>query len=190
VGWFTTLFPVRLDLRGGHETGDLLKSVKAQLRRIPQRGIGFGLLRYSSPNEEIASQLRALPQPEVVFNYLGQFDRTLSTDAVFTVINEATGPVHSPLAQRSEILAINGVVANGRLRLSWTYSENVHHRSTIEKVAASFMEALRGLIHHCTLQEARAALSLKFDKDHDSEFVGLRKRKVGLSDAIKMLGLD
>jgi non-ribosomal peptide synthase protein (TIGR01720 family) len=192
VGWFTTLFPVRLDLGGSHEVGDRLKSIKEQLRRIPQRGIGFGLLRYSSGNEEIAARLRALPQPEVVFNYLGQFDhaQTLSADAVFTEVNEPTGPVQNLRARRSGLLTIIGLVANGRLQLRWTYSENVHRRTTIENLASNFMEALRGLIRHCTSQVTEPALLFPKDKVHNSEFDNFQKKKIELSDAIKMLGLD
>jgi len=44
---------------------------------IPNRGIGYGMLRYLSDNTETVEQLRSLPQAEVVFNYLGQFDQTL-----------------------------------------------------------------------------------------------------------------
>src|SRR5262249_12293204 len=46
VGWFTTIFPVLLDLAGTSHPGEALKTIKEQLRRIPNRGIGYGLLRY------------------------------------------------------------------------------------------------------------------------------------------------
>jgi non-ribosomal peptide synthase protein (TIGR01720 family) len=190
VGWFTTLFPVRLDLGKSHEIGDILKSVKEQLGRIPQRGIGFGLLRYSSGHEETAARLRALPPPEVVFNYLGQFDQTLPADAEFTVMSEPTGPTQSLRARRSQLLTVNGLVANGRLQLSWTYSENVHRRATIEKLAIDFMEALRRLIRHCTSDVTKAARSFQMDKAHNNESDKSRKKKIALSDAIRMLGLD
>jgi non-ribosomal peptide synthase protein (TIGR01720 family) len=153
VGWFTTIFPVNLDLRGLVGLGEVLKSVKEQLRRIPQRGIGYGMLRYLRGDEPVAAQLRALAQPEVIFNYLGQFDRTAPTSQ-FVVVEESMGPVHSPLARRSHLLGINSLVADGRLRVNWGYSQAVHRRSTIERVAQNFMEALRSLIHHCTSPSA------------------------------------
>jgi amino acid adenylation domain-containing protein/non-ribosomal peptide synthase protein (TIGR01720 family) len=192
VGWFTTQFPVRLDLGGSRETGDILKSVKEQLGRIPQRGIGFGLLRYSNGHEEPAARLHALPPSEVVFNYLGQFDQTLSADAEFTVVNEPTGPAHSLRARRSQLLSVNGLVAGGRLQLSWSYSENVHRRATIESVAGNYMEALRKLIRHCASQLTKPALSMEKDRASAKELVSSRrkKRKIELSDAIRMLGLD
>jgi non-ribosomal peptide synthase protein (TIGR01720 family) len=59
------------------------------------------------------------------------------------------GPTRSPLAKRSHQLSINSLVTNGRLRVDWGYSEGAHRRSTIERLAQSFIEALRSLIHHC-----------------------------------------
>ena len=46
VGWFTTIFPVLLELSNSSGPGETLKSIKEQLRRVPNRGIGYGLLRY------------------------------------------------------------------------------------------------------------------------------------------------
>ena len=40
VGWFTTIFPVRL------EAGADLPGIREHLRAIPRRGIGWGLLRF------------------------------------------------------------------------------------------------------------------------------------------------
>jgi hypothetical protein len=71
MGWFTSVFPVILDLAGANDVGVALKSIKEQLRAIPRRGIGYGILRYLSGIEEFTSA----PQPQLVFNYLGQFDQ-------------------------------------------------------------------------------------------------------------------
>ena len=153
VGRFTTMVPVNLDLQGTAGPGEVLKSIKEQLRRIPQRGIGYGMLRYLRGDESLAAQLRSSPQPEIAFNYLGQFDQTTSASP-FMSVEGPIGPVHSPLAQRSHLLSINSSVTNGRLRVDWGYSEGVHRRSTIERLAQSFIEALRSLIHHCTSPSA------------------------------------
>ena len=56
VGWFTTIFPVLLESGGGFHPGNALKSVKEQLRRIPNRGIGYGLLRYLSRDADISRE--------------------------------------------------------------------------------------------------------------------------------------
>jgi non-ribosomal peptide synthase protein (TIGR01720 family) len=52
------------------------------------------------------------------------------------------------------LLEINGSTHRGRLRLDWTYSENLHRRATIERLAQGFVEALRQLIAHCQSPEA------------------------------------
>src|SRR5579884_2768374 len=57
VGWFTTLFPVLLDIHGCIGIGDALKMVKEQLRQIPSRGLSYGLLRYLASDRKIVEQL-------------------------------------------------------------------------------------------------------------------------------------
>ena len=146
VGWFTTRFPVLLDLERPVRPGEALKSVKEQLRRIPNRGIGYGLLRYLSGDAAIAERLRALPQPEVSFNYLGQFDQVLPVSSPFAWARDSSGPARSGQGSRYYPLAVNGCIMEGRLQLDWTSSANLHRRATIERVAENFIEALRGLI--------------------------------------------
>ncbi|MDF5807094.1 hypothetical protein P4123_00950 [Pseudomonas aeruginosa] len=48
--------------------------MKEQLRGVPDKGVGYGSLRYLA-GEEAAARLAALPQPRITFNYLGRFDR-------------------------------------------------------------------------------------------------------------------
>jgi non-ribosomal peptide synthase protein (TIGR01720 family) len=106
------------------------------------------MLRYLGGDDNVAAQLRSPPPAEIIFNYLGQFDQTAASP--FMPVKGSIGPVHSPLARRSHLLSINSLVAKGRLRIDWGYSEAVHRRSTIERLAQDFIEALRSLIHHCT----------------------------------------
>ncbi|MEU3572032.1 amino acid adenylation domain-containing protein [Kitasatospora sp. NPDC036755] len=80
IGWFTTVHPVRLDAavrdwsdvqHGGPELGSALKTVKEQLARVPENGIGYGLLRYLAPDS--GELLRAAGRgPQISFNYLGR----------------------------------------------------------------------------------------------------------------------
>jgi amino acid adenylation domain-containing protein/non-ribosomal peptide synthase protein (TIGR01720 family) len=154
VGWFTSIFPVLLELRESSHPGETLKSVKEQLRAVPQRGIGYGLLRYLSGTLEVVNGLRSLPQAEVSFNYLGQFDQTLSESSLFELAEEAGALSRSERGTRAHLLEINSLITGGQLRVDWTYSENIHHRETIKRLAQSFMESLRILIAHCQSSEA------------------------------------
>jgi amino acid adenylation domain-containing protein/non-ribosomal peptide synthase protein (TIGR01720 family) len=148
AGWFTTIFPVRLELGRAANPGDALRSIKEQLHRVPRRGIGYGLLRYLSQNTELRDTLKTLPQAEVAFNYLGQFDPSQSESPYWKRLAELTGPNLSPRGHRPNLLEIDGSINERCLELIWTYSENVHRRSTIEALAEQFTRALRELIAH------------------------------------------
>lgn len=164
VGWFTSMFPVRLDLAGITHPGERLKSVKEQLRRIPNRGIGYGLLRYLSGDADISAQLRELPAAEISFNYLGQFGHALPEGSPIVTAKESYGSVVSLEERRGTVLDINGIVSEGKLQFAWTYSENIHHRSTIEKLAGDFIDALQALIRHCQSPEAGGYTPSDFSK--------------------------
>jgi non-ribosomal peptide synthetase component F len=71
VGWFTSVFPVLLDLGKSSHPGEALKAVKEQIRSLPNRGMGYGIIRYLSKDAEKPELLRSLPQPEIIFNDFG-----------------------------------------------------------------------------------------------------------------------
>ena len=146
VGWFTSLYPVWLEL-GNVSDGMALRSIKEQLRAVPNAGLGYGLLRYSKGTAGDA--LSAEQQAEICFNYLGQFDQLLAESRVFRDAADAPGPTRSFRSRRKHLLNLDGGIIDGRLSLLWTFSENCHHRATIQEVADDFIDALRKLILHC-----------------------------------------
>ena len=156
VGWFTTRFPVLLELAEdpGAGPGEDLKAIKEQLRRIPQHGIGFELLRYLSDAPDVAEKLRAAAVPQVTFNYLGQFDQVLAADSLLLPATEPCGPVRSPGDRRDAPIEVGGAVLRGRLRLTWTYGGERYRDETIREVADAFLRRLRALIAHCLSPEA------------------------------------
>ncbi|MBD1924287.1 amino acid adenylation domain-containing protein [Microcoleus sp. FACHB-831] len=151
VGWFTSVFPVLLQLTDAANPGETLKVVKEQLRSIPNRGIGYGILRYLS---DIAQQLQTCPKAEVNFNYFGQFDQALPESSLFGLTQDPCGSAFSPKGNRSYLLEINGFVSGGKLQIDWTYSEEIYRRATVERLAESYLDKLRSLISHCQSPEA------------------------------------
>ena len=149
VGWFTSIFPVVLEIGENTAPGSALKSIKEQLRSVPSHGINYGLLRYNNSEEEIAGRLRRRRGAELCFNYLGQFDQVLVKSAPFRVAMESAGPNRSLRGGRRYLLEINAGVINGKLHIDWTYSGEIHAQSTIENLAGRYIEALRSLIAHC-----------------------------------------
>jgi amino acid adenylation domain-containing protein/non-ribosomal peptide synthase protein (TIGR01720 family) len=162
VGWFTSIFPVPFahDRLGG--PGANLRSIKEQMRAIPDRGIGYGLLRYLCRNAEVCTVMRDQPRAELSFNYLGQFQRVLPGSSGFRVAREAAGPTHGPWGIRCHLLEVRGGVYTDHLRLDLTYSENVHRRSTIEALANAYVEELRLLLDHCRASGASGYTPLDF----------------------------
>ncbi|HEY0735645.1 MAG TPA: amino acid adenylation domain-containing protein [Herpetosiphonaceae bacterium] len=154
VGWFTTLFPVLLTPGPALEAAATIKTIKEQLRAIPQRGIGYGVLRYLTDELVLRERLQAMPQPEISFNYFGQLDQTLAEVPLFGSADEPIGPVVSPRSRRQHLLDINASVREGQLRIEWTYSQHHHSRETIAALAESLLAALRELIAHCRSAEA------------------------------------
>jgi amino acid adenylation domain-containing protein/FkbH-like protein/non-ribosomal peptide synthase protein (TIGR01720 family)/FkbM family methyltransferase len=154
VGWFTSIFPICLKLAGLQHPGEALKSVKEQLRRIPNRGIGYGILRYLSHDAAINKQLGLLPQPQVSFNYLGQFDQTHLAPLGWKYAQESSGSIHSPKGQRRHLLNVSGLVIEGRLQLDWKYSLAFHHQATVENLANNYVKTLTAIVEHCLSPEA------------------------------------
>ncbi len=147
VGWFTTIFPVLLDMAESATLDDVLRTVKTTLRRLPQKGIGFGVLRYLADDAAIVEQIRQIPATDVSFNYLGQFDHVLSDNSLFTHTDERVQEwACSPRAQRTHLLEIDASVMGDCLHVAWRYSEQVHRPETIARLADAFLGALRQLI--------------------------------------------
>ncbi len=155
VGWFTTLFPVHLDLTGAATPGDALTSVKEQLRQIPNHGIGYGLLRYLCEESAVRESLRTIPDSEVSFNYLGRFDQFLPGQASpYALARESHGAERSARGRRKHVLDVTASVVQGTLMVRWSYSTNLHRRQTISALASGFLEELRSLIAHCQSPDA------------------------------------
>ena len=153
VGWFTTVYPVVLDVPGadGPDWRALIKSVRRQLRAIPNNGIGFGALRYlGSP--AVRDPLRGNSAgPQIAFNYLGQWDaRPLEArGGLYKAAHGSLGQDHDPADRGPHLLEVTGAVQAGQLEFSWSYEPGVHDLATIQAVARDFGDALRRIAQDC-----------------------------------------
>ena len=153
AGWFTAIHPLRLEIPGGGP-GEALKAVKEQIRAVPGKGIGYGLLRWMSGDAEARDALAAVARPQVSFNYLGRFDAAEDPSRLLAPAEGDVGVSRSPRGERPHLLAIDAAVSEGRLGATWTYGTRVHERATVERLAAAWTAALRELIEHCRDPEA------------------------------------
>ena len=90
VGWFTVLYPVIFKLHDPLSPSQSLMSIKEQLRSIPNHGVGYGILRYLS-DQNVSSQLNDIDEPQVLFNYLGQYDQLFTDNSIFMLAKEKGG---------------------------------------------------------------------------------------------------
>jgi non-ribosomal peptide synthase protein (TIGR01720 family) len=139
-------------LSGDEEIAERLRSMPQAQARFSYLGQFDQVLPESSPFtpslEAQASSPAGFPQSAV------SASKQARTPALPGMSLGVTGPLRSPRGDRSHLLEISGVTHRGRLRLDWIYSENIHSRGTIERLAQGFVEALRRLIAHCQSQEA------------------------------------
>ncbi|MEE1704283.1 non-ribosomal peptide synthase/polyketide synthase [Pseudomonas aeruginosa] len=146
VGWFTSLFPLRLTPAA--DLGESLKAIKEQLRGVPDKGVGYGLLRYLA-GEEAAARLAALPQPRITFNYLGRFDRQFDGAALLVPATESAGAAQDPCAPLANWLSIEGQVYGGELSLHWSFSREMFAEATVQRLVDDYARELHALIEHC-----------------------------------------
>jgi amino acid adenylation domain-containing protein/non-ribosomal peptide synthase protein (TIGR01720 family) len=120
VGWFTSQFPVALDVPAT-DWGTALKSVKETLRAVPRRGMSFEALRYLRPG----AGLDDVPEPQVCVNYLGRWDGADTRDGLLRTTTDDLGQNIGPDTERGHLLDITAAIENGCLRLEWEYA--AHH---------------------------------------------------------------
>ncbi|SOQ01060.1 amino acid adenylation domain-containing protein [Pseudomonas syringae] len=160
VGWFSNVYPVRLTPQAS--LADSIMTIKEQLRGVPDKGIGYGALRYLG-RESARQTLQALPLGSIVFNYLGQFDGSFDApEALFTPSADSSGASQSADAPLAAPISINGQVYAGELRLSWTFSGAVFERETVQRLADEYAAELQQLIAHCTTEGVAGATPSDF----------------------------
>jgi bacitracin synthase 3 len=141
VGWFTTAYPVVLRVDGATEAGERIKQVKESLRRIPNKGIGYGILRY-------LSEAKLQQRSEISFNYLGQFDQDTNRGR-FGTSPAGSGTAVSPESERMYRLDFNSLVSNGQLIITLNYNRHEYSADTIARILDSYAKHLVKLAEHC-----------------------------------------
>ncbi|MFB8237929.1 non-ribosomal peptide synthase/polyketide synthase [Kitasatospora purpeofusca] len=160
VGWLTAMYPVRIDLAGvdtaqalagGPATARAAKAVKEQLRRIPDHGLGYGLLRYLDPQS--SERLAGGAEPQLAFNYFGRFTAPEGEPA--PVVTEPTFEAgrydggadgRRPFAHALEINArTDDFAAGSSLSCMWTWPDGLFTDEEILELCEGWVAALRTL---------------------------------------------
>ncbi|MGB3709917.1 amino acid adenylation domain-containing protein [Gordonia sp. (in: high G+C Gram-positive bacteria)] len=162
LGWFTTVFPVRLaagkavtvdHLEADPDSGrQLLEVVAAELDSIPNRGLDYGLLRYGVQDPDLVAGI----EPQIEFNYLGRFDLGVANDdpepwrpVVDLELNEflPTDPEPDlPLRYALDIVAVvRATPAGPQLVTNWRYCSTVLSPADIACLSQLWSRAVSAL---------------------------------------------
>jgi bacitracin synthase 1 len=150
VGWFTALYPVLIDTppratSGGDFIAAALMGTKEMLRRIPNKGAGYGPLHYLTAN----GQPPPPPVPPISFNYLGQF----SPGRAFVFSPMKSGRAIGPGIRGQHMLNVSGLVEGGRLRMAFIYNKKQYANSRITALAGHYRAAFQEILRHCRTRE-------------------------------------
>ncbi|MEZ0110974.1 amino acid adenylation domain-containing protein/non-ribosomal peptide synthase protein (TIGR01720 family) [Catenulispora sp. EB89] len=170
LGWFTAMFPVRLDLAGidlaeafagGPAAGRALKAVKEQLLAVPDDGLGYGLLRHL--NSETGAVLAEAREPRIGFNYLGKASgadlpgelRNLGWDADDTQDLIAAPDADMPVLSELEINTVAVATAEAEVLTAYFgFATGVLSRAEVSELAGLWVRALTALARHAAAPEA------------------------------------
>lgn len=148
IGWFTSVFPVLLDMSCNSGLAYLIKNTKENLRQIPNHGIGYGILKYLTTPEN-KQDLSFNLNPEITFNYLGQFDQDIPSD-IFDLSPLSMGiPVTSKFNKFKKPVEVVGTVINRELVLSFDFDPTIYHDVIITALSENYQTALLHIIEHC-----------------------------------------
>ncbi len=142
VGWFTSIYPIVLEVDAMQTPQEALRDAQQQLRRIPAEGLGYSLLRYLGPDAAVRDSLAALPNADILFNYHGQLDTVLQQSDGWSPAAEDLGSLRSERSLRTHAFEIVAAVSDGKLQVDWRYGERLHQRQTVENLAAHFKDRL------------------------------------------------
>ncbi|MDM8515212.1 amino acid adenylation domain-containing protein [Desulfobacterales bacterium HSG16] len=145
VGWFTTLYPVLLTLPQEEDIELLTAHIKNTLKKAPDNGIGYGILRYVAKDQVLCDN--TIPS-EIVYSNLGHLDGEIKTD-FFTVTLDSSGNPVSTFQKRPHFLEVVTMIADNRLRLRINYSSRRFYKKTIETFLTDFKNMLEIIIQHC-----------------------------------------
>ncbi|MFE6862850.1 amino acid adenylation domain-containing protein [Nocardia sp. NPDC057668] len=159
VGWFTTVYPVRLgrgaqvDHARAHRDPSaaraLLDSVAEHLTALPNQGSDYGVLRYLTRDPELATA----PHPQLEFNYLGRVDLTAGDAtawSLYTGEHAEALPLDPepdlPLRYALDVIAGIGATPEGpRLTTTWRWSTALFTESEAVRLTELWNLSVRAL---------------------------------------------
>lgn len=169
VGWFTSLYPMILDISSDYGEGEVIKSIKEQYRMLPHHGIGYGLLKELQEDQQL-NELDSLEQSQrIYFNYLGQFDSTLQEKGAFSPAIEERGLSFSEKQSLQSLANLTAAVSEGQFQFSITFNPTCLPEEQANRFLTEYMDALRGCLLHCSTIDLASPLPISEIENQSEE---------------------
>ncbi|MEK3854009.1 amino acid adenylation domain-containing protein [Cytobacillus sp. FSL H8-0458] len=159
IGWFTSLYPVYLNLNDERDLSKSIKIVKETLRKVPNNGIGYGILKYLAKSDILFED-----EAPILFNYLGEIDSDITNDE-FSSSWLPTGANIGDSSARDASIEIDSIVAEGKLFISTTFNYKEYSESLIETFNKTYKSHLEQIIHHCVNKSDSEKTSSDYGSD-------------------------
>ncbi len=156
VGWFTSLFPVRLRPGTASWARRDQGGQGATAVPCPTRASATACCATWRRTQAPAKPYAGLAAPRITFNYLGQFDRQFDESALFVPATRGSGQAQDPEAPLANWLTLEGQVYGGELTLQWGFSREMFQVSTIQRLADDYTAELKALIRALLCHAGRA----------------------------------
>lgn len=152
VGWFTSVYPVVLE-RLDSDLRSCLRQTKETMHRIPNKGVGYNILRFFNDDVRFDTQKCAL----IGFNYLGEMDSHSEADnAAFAAMTEiSSGEDFSPQNVFGPDIAINSSVVNGVLAVKLAYNESLFTVEQAQKLLDGMMSFLQDITSYTATMDTK-----------------------------------
>ncbi|MBX8513406.1 amino acid adenylation domain-containing protein [Pseudomonas cichorii] len=166
VGWHTSRYPLAVNTSWDLESSII--GAKEALRRVPEQGIGYGLLRLDPANQLKAASL-------LTFNYLGRVDQWLGASRLWRLARPICPGMRADNTRRTHWLDVTVLENEGRLHIEWRYAPHVHDHALVSGLAQQFVQQVGALLEHCLSPAAGRATASDFADSglSDDEFLGL-----------------
>ncbi|MBF0518240.1 MAG: amino acid adenylation domain-containing protein [Nitrospirae bacterium] len=148
VGWFTALYPVIVTLPKTDNSGTQIKYIKETLRKVPQKGIGYGIVKYMMPQDLKKSVTFNLKPRKICFNYLGQFEEQ-SSNSLFRVESGFKAADVSADTVCLYDMDVNSYVSDRKLDVTISMDGSRFKDETVEYVKECYEKSLKEIIDHC-----------------------------------------
>jgi len=144
VGWFTSIYPAVIKIPSNCNVLYVLETVKQTLQAIPNKGVGYGILRYITPLLREAL-LEAFPDPYICINYMGTF----SQDGLKQKFSKS--PLYPGKMAGDDTclcygITINIFIINEALECFITYNKTLYSEELIADLLSEYKKSLEQIV--------------------------------------------